>query len=161
MVIFERKGGTGMYDFLYYQARDVMTSDPVTVDMHVTVSDVEAIFEQHDFNGLPVVDDIFRLIGMMTKLDLLKVFAFTENSKIPPYDAIMGLKVSEVMTKDPRVVHPKTPLTRVLQDLIETGHKSLPVVEDGRVTGIVAREDIMKALRQASLGQRPARDGSE
>ena len=149
-----------MYVFIYYQVRDVMTSDPIAVDKHVTLSDVEAIFEEHDFNGLPVVDESHRLIGMITKLDLLKAFAFTEKSKIPHYDAIMDQKISKLMTKDPRVVYPETPLTRVVQYMIETGYKSFPVIDDDRVVGIVAREDIIKALRQAAQGEGPARDGS-
>jgi len=149
-----------MYVFIYYQVRDVMTSDPIAVDKHVTLSDVEAILEEHDFNGLPVVDESHRLIGMITKLDLLKAFAFTEKSKIPHYDAIMDQKISKVMTKDPRVVYPETPLTRVLQHMIQTGHKSFPVVGNDCVMGIVAREDIIRALRQAAQGEGPARGGS-
>jgi len=137
-----------------------MTSDPIAVDKHVTLSDVEAIFEEHDFNGLPVIDKNRKLIGMVTKLDLLKAFTFTEKSKIPPYDAIMAQKISNVMPKEPHVVYPETPLTRVLQHMIETGHKSYPVVENDYVIGIVAREDIMRALRQAAQGERPARDSS-
>ena len=144
-----------MYEFIYYRVKDVMTPDPVTVKQDAELSDVEAIFEEHDFNGLPVVDENHRLIAMITKLDLLKAFTFTEKSKIPPYDAIMAQKISNVMTKKPRVVYPETPLTRVLQHMIETGHKSYPVVENDVVIGILAREDIMRALRQAAQGERP------
>ena len=146
-----------MYEFMYYQVRDVMTSDPIAVDKHVTLSDVEAIFEVHDFNGLPVVDKSHRLIGLISKLDLLKAFAFTEKSKIPHYNAIMDQKISKVMTKDPRVVYPETPLTRVLQHMIDTRHKSFTVVENDCVVGIVAREDIIRALRKAGQAEIPAR----
>ena len=146
-----------MYVFIYYQVRDVMTSDPIAVEKHVTLSDVEAIFEEHDFNGLPVVDESHRLIGMITKLDLLKAFAFKEKSKIPHYNAIMDQKISKVMTKDPSVVYPETPLTRVLQHMIDTGHKSFTVVENDVVVGIVAREDIIRALREAGQAEIPAR----
>jgi CBS domain-containing protein len=149
-----------MYDFIYYQVKDVMTSRPVAVKKDVTLSYVEGIFEEHDFNGLPVVDESRKLIGMMTKLDLLKSFAFTENNKIPHYDAIMGESISQVMTKEPQVVFPKTPLTRVLQHMIETGHKSFPVVENDHLVGVVAREDIIQALRQAAQGQGPDRDAA-
>jgi len=149
-----------VYEFIYYRVKDVMTPDPVAVKPDAALSDVEAIFEEHDFNGLPVVDESHRLIGMITKLDLLKAFSFTEKSKIPLYDAIMAQKVSNVMTKEPRVVYLETPLTRVLQHMIETGHKSYPVVENDHVIGIVAREDIMRSLRQAAQGERPIRDGS-
>ena len=146
-----------MYEFIYYQVRDVMTSDPLTVNKHVTLSDVEAIFEEHDFNGLPVVDESHRLIGLITKLDLLKAFAFTEKSKIPHYNSIMDQKISRVMTKDPRVVYPEMLLTRVLQHMIDTGHKSFIVVENDVVIGIVAREDIIRALRKAGQAEIPAR----
>lgn len=145
-----------MYEFIYYRVKDVMTPDPVAIEADAALSDVEVIFEKHDFNGLPVIEKSRKLIGMVTKLDLLKAFTFTEKSKIPPYDAIMAQKISNVMTKEPRVVYPETPLTRVLQHMIETGHKSYPVVENDHVIGIVAREDIMRALRQAAQGERPS-----
>ena len=149
-----------MYEFIYYRVKDVMTPDPVAIEADAALSDVEVIFEKHDFNGLPAVEKSRKLIGMVTKLDLLKAFTFTEKSKIPLYDAIMAQKVSNVMTKEPRVVYLETPLTRVLQHMIETGHKSYPVVENEHVIGIVAREDIMRALRQAAQGERPIRDVS-
>ncbi len=146
-----------MYEFISYRVKDVMTPDPVTIEPDAALSDVEAIFEEHDFNGLPVVDESHRLIGMVTKLDLLKAFTFTEKSKIPHYNAIMDQKISKVMTKDPCVVYPETPLTRVLQHMIDTGHKSFTVVENDVVVGIVAREDIIRALREAGQAEIPAR----
>ena len=146
-----------MYEFITYQVKDFMTLDPIMVFDHVTLSDVDAIFEEHDVNGLPVVDWNQRLMGMITKLDLIRAFDFTKKSKVPHYETIMAQKIQEVMTKELNVVNPETPLTRVLHQMIETGHKSFPVVENDRVVGIVAREDIIRALRQAVAGQLPAR----
>lgn len=146
-----------MYDFILYQARDVMTANPVTVSQDISIREAEAIFEEHDFNGLPVLGRDQQLIGLVTKLDILKAFAFTKTFKIPPYDAIMGREVAQVMTRDPDIVEPETPLTRVLQIMIETGYKSLPVLEGARLAGIVAREDILGALRWAALGKKPDR----
>ncbi|MGD9320270.1 MAG: CBS domain-containing protein [Desulfobacteraceae bacterium] len=149
-----------MYEFLYYRVKDVMTSDPTVVRQDVILSEVEVIFEENDFNGLPVVGKSNELIGMITKLDLLKAFDFTKKSKVPHYDAVMAQRVLEVMTKELHVMYPDTPITRVLQQMIETGHKSLPVIEDDHVVGIVAREDVMRALARAAEGQLPARLGS-
>ena len=146
-----------MYEFTHYQVRDVMTSEPITVDQQTTLSDVEIIFDRHDFNGLPVIGEGNRLIGMITKLDLLKAFAFTKRVKIPKYDTIMLQPVSEMMMQAIDVFDPETPLTRVLHRMIETGYKSFPVVEGDRVVGIIAREDILRALRRAALGQFPTR----
>lgn len=144
-----------MYEFIYFRVRDVMTPHPVVVYKDVTLSEVEEIFERHDFNGIPVVDEKNRLVGMMTKLDFLKAFAFTEKSKMPRYDDIMAQKIRTVLTGDPLVVSPETPLTRVAQYMIETKFKSFPVTEDDCVVGIIAREDIMKAVRKAAQGEGP------
>ena len=149
-----------MYKFMFYQVRDVMTTEPVTVNQQATLAEVEAIFEEHDFNGLPVVDGSNLFTGIITKLDLLKSFVFTKTFKIPPYEDIMAQKVSRVMNRTIRAVCSETPLTRVLNKMIETGYKSFPVVEDDHLIGIVAREDVLRALRQASEGMLPARPAS-
>ena len=144
-----------MYQFIHFRVRHVMTSHPVTVDKDMPLLKAVEIFDRHDFNGLPVVDGGNRLIGMMTKLDLLKAFTFSEKSKVPHYDEIMVQPIETVLTKDPLCVSPETPLTRVVQHMIETKYKSFPVIEDGHVVGMVAREDIMKALRKAAQGEGP------
>jgi CBS domain-containing protein len=144
--------------FLYYQAKDVMTPDPITVGPDATLAEVETIFEAHYFNGLPVVDSSTRLLGVITKLDLLKANGFMEENRVPPYyPAVMRQSVSEVMTKEPDFVDPETPLREVLKRMIETRNKSLPVVESGGVIGVVAREDVLIALRKSALGVVPAR----
>ena len=61
------------------------------------------------------------------------------------------------MVKKPYVFDPETPLTRALQKMIETGHKNFPVVENDRVLRIIAREDVLRALRRSALGQFPTR----
>ena len=144
-----------MYEFLYYRVRDAMTAQPVVIDPHAPLSEVERLFETHDFNGLPIVDRSGRLVGMMTKLDLLRAFAFTPESIIPPYETIMCQPAERFMNADPETVGPDLPLTRVLQEMIDTRFKSFPVVEEGRLLGIIAREDIMQALRLAVAGEKP------
>jgi len=146
-----------MYEFTHYQARDVMTRDPVTVLENTPLSDVARAFEAHDFNGLPVIDEERRLLGMVTKLDLLRAFAFSLDSKIPHYAAIMARAVGRVMTRTPETVGPKSPLTRILQQLVDSRKKSLPVVSGDRLVGIIAREDLLRALREASEGRMPER----
>jgi CBS domain-containing protein len=138
-----------MYEFLSYRVADVMSARPVTIRPDISLADAEAIFEQHDFNGLPVVSPEGRLLGVLTKLDLLKAFSFTPQSMIPAYDEIMRQPAERVMTRQPLIVAPDTPLTRVLQHMLDTRYKSFPVLEADRLVGVVAREDIMRALRRA------------
>ncbi|MEW6267432.1 MAG: CBS domain-containing protein [Thermodesulfobacteriota bacterium] len=146
-----------MHEFIHYEVKDVMIADPITVGPETRISEAEAILAEHDFNGLPVVEGDRKLIGMVTKLDILRAFIFTEKRMVPEYQAVLDKPVAEVMARDPRRVEPETPLTRVLQRMIDTRHKSFPVVEDGRLVGIIAREDVLRALRRAARNQRPAR----
>lgn len=144
-----------MYEFLKYQARHVMTRGPKTVDPSASLAQAGAIFEKHDFNALPVVEPDGRLVGIFTKLDFLGAFAFTPASIIPQYEEVMRSRVGEKMSHELVNVSPDSPLTRVLQELVRTRNKSLPVVDGTRLVGVVAREDVLQALRRAARGERP------
>jgi len=126
----------------------------VRVGPDASLAETEALFEKHDFNALPVVGTEGELLGVVTKLDLLRAFRFTDDHMFPPYEQVMALPVRQVMTTAVTTVSPRTPLTRVLETLVRTGMKSLPVVEDGRVIAMIAREDVLAALRRAVAGER-------
>jgi CBS domain-containing protein len=143
-----------MYEFLDYRACDAMTAEPVTVRPEASLAEVEAVFEKHDFNGLPVVDEAGALLGVVTKLDLMKAFRFTDESIFPPYEEIMTRPAGTVMTRDVLTVTPRAPLTRVLEKMLDTRNKSFPVVDDGALVGVVAREDVLGALRRAASGEK-------
>ena len=142
-----------MYEFLGYQVQDVMSS-PLSIAPQATLAEAEQLLEARGFNALPVVTREGQLVGVVTSLDLLKAFRFTEESILPPYDEIMRHTVESVMSRDPATVRPRTPLTRVLEKMVATRDKSFPVVDEGRLVGVVAREDVMQALRRADAGER-------
>ena len=143
-----------MYELLDYRVCDAMTRDPVTVAPETSLAATEALLEKHDFNSLPVVGPGGELRGVVTKLDLLRAFRFSDDHMFPPYEEIMARPVHEVMVTDVSTVTPRTPLTRVLETLVRLRTKSLPVVEDGVVVGMIAREDVLQALRRAVAGER-------
>ena len=141
-----------MYEFLQYQVRDAMTVDPIAISPKAKLREAEELFEIHDFNGVPVVDNQRHLLGMLTKFDLLNAFRFDAHTLVPHYEDIMEQLVETVMTRDPITVTPQLPLSRLLQKLVEMRTKSLPVVEEGhRLIGIISRQDVLKALRRATV----------
>jgi CBS domain-containing protein len=142
-----------MYEFLDYCVEHVM-SRPVAVGPEASLAEVEQVLEKSHFNTLPVVDAQGQLVGVVTTLDLLKAFAFGPDSMIPPYGEIMRRPVTTVMSRDPVTVPPRQPLARSLEKMLKTRNKSFPVVDDGRLVGVVAREDVMRALRRAAAGER-------
>lgn len=140
-----------MYEFLQYLVHDAMTPEPIAISPKAKLREAEALFEAHDFNGVPVVDDQRHLLGILTKFDLLKAFIFDVHALIPHYDEVMEQTIETVMTLHPVSVEPQLPLSRLLQKLVEMRAKSLPVVQEGRLVGMIAREDVLKALRRAAI----------
>jgi CBS domain-containing protein len=94
-----------------------MTRSVVTVTRQVTVSELEKLFEEHDFNSFPVVEDS-NMLGIVTKFDFLKTFAFTTGQMLPHYDELMRRPVAEIMSEAVVHVEPAAPLTRVLQLMV-------------------------------------------
>ena len=110
------------------------------------------MFERHDFNAFPVVE-AGDVVGLVTKFDFLKAFAFTTGQMVPHYDELMRRQVKEVMTEAVVHVEPTAPLTRVLQLMVNLRARSLPVMDpDHRLVGMISREDVMRALKVATEG---------
>jgi len=112
--------------------------------------ELEALFEAHDFNAFPVVED-GKMLGIVTKFDFLQAFAFTTGQMVPPYDEVMKRMVAEVMTEAVVHVEPTTPLTRVLQLMVRLNTRSFPIIGlNHELMGIISREDVMRALKEVT-----------
>jgi len=139
-----------MYRFLEYTAGQYMTHPVKTVTRQTILRELEVLFEKHDFNAFPVVEG-GEMVGLVTKFDFLKTFAFTTGQMLPHYDELMSRTVGEVMTEAVVHVEPAAPLTRVLQLMVNLKARSFPVVApDHHLVGIISREDIMRALKEAT-----------
>ena len=139
-----------MYRFLECTAARYMTRSVITVTRQLTMRELEQLFEQHDFNSFPVVED-GNMVGIVTKFDFLRTFAFTTGQMLPRYDELMRRPVAETMTEAVVHVEPAAPLTRVLQLMVSLKARSFPVVgAQGQVLGIISREDVMRALKEAT-----------
>ena len=139
-----------MYRFLECTASQYMTRSVKTVTRQVTMLDLETLFEKHDFNAFPVVE-AEKMLGIVTKLDFLRAFAFTTSQIVPHFDELMRRTVADVMTEAVVHVEPAAPLTRVLQLMVSLRNRSFPVIgPDSQLVGMISREDVMRALRETT-----------
>ena len=135
-----------VYRFLEETVAGHMTRTVKTVTREMTVRDLGALFESDDFNTYPVEED-GQVVGIVTKFDLLKCFAFTPSQMVPRYSELMNRTVANVMISEFIYVRSDTKLTRVLQLMVEHRLRSIPVIDtDHRLAGIIAREDVVRAL---------------
>jgi CBS domain-containing protein len=135
-----------LYKFIEETVAGYMTRAVKTVTRELTVRQLGSMFEQDDFNTYPVEED-GQAVGVVTKFDLLKCFAFTPHRMVPRYGELMNRTVADVMISEFIYVRPDTKLTRVLQLMVEHRIRSIPVLDnDHRLAGIIAREDVARAL---------------
>ncbi|HEY7665327.1 MAG TPA: CBS domain-containing protein [Xanthobacteraceae bacterium] len=139
-----------MYRFLACAADQYMTRAVVSVTRQITMAELGALFDKHDFNSFPVVED-GTVVGIVTKFDFLRVFAFTPGQMVPHYSELMRRKAGEVMTEAVVHVAPDMPLTRILQLMVSSKARSFPVLSAERqLRGMISREDVMRALREST-----------
>ena len=139
---------------------DVMTQKAITVTPETTIAEAARLLLQHRISGLPVVDHEGRVVGVFTEGDLLRrietgterrhsgwlEFLIAPGRLAEEYAHANARKVGEVMTTDVVAVAPQDPLAEVVR-LMERHHiKRLPVIENGRLVGIVSRANLVQAL---------------
>jgi len=139
-----------MYRFLEKTADQYMTRAVTSVTRQTILRELEALFEKHDFNSFPVVEG-GKMLGIVTKFDFLRAFAFTTGQMVPHYDELMQRPVAEMMTEAVVHIEPTAPLTRVLQLMVSLKSRSFPVIApDRKLVGMISREDVIRALKEAT-----------
>ncbi len=115
------------------RAENGMIYDPVTISPNATVADALKMMAYHHIGGIPVVDEVNHLIGIVTNRDLR-------------LQVNMGLLVSEVMTKDNLVTAKQGINLADATEILRTQKiEKLPVVtDDGKLEGLITYKDIMK-----------------
>jgi CBS domain-containing protein len=145
--------------------RDIMDSQPATVTPDASVEDVIRTLREHELPGVPVVDADGRLAGLVTEADLV-LPDDQGDLHLPHYINLFGgtvfleplgrfeerlrkafaSKASDMMTTDLDTVEPDTSVQEAARLVHESGHNRLPVVQDGRLMGVVTRLDLLGAL---------------
>ncbi|MGH8706162.1 MAG: CBS domain-containing protein [Burkholderiales bacterium] len=116
--------------------RDILRNQKlVTATPGMSVREAARLMAREKKGALPVVES-GRLVGIFTERDALaRVLAAGLDA-----DAV---KLSEVMTRDPRTVAADRPLNHALHMMFEGGFRHIPVVDGGRVIGVVSARDAL------------------
>ena len=133
-----------------------MTRPARTVAPEMTIGDLLRLFATDEVNAYPVESN-GRLVGIVSKADALKAFAFRQDGILPHYDDVMGTSVEEIMSRHVMTVDAESRLQRVLHLMEKYRFKSLPVVDAGnRILGVIARENVIQALARCNRRQSSA-----
>jgi CBS domain-containing protein len=142
------------------KAHDVMTWGAITVEPEASATRAVRLMLQNNISGLPVVDDKGQLVGMVTEGDFLRRGELGTQRRRPrwleflvgpgrlaaEYVQSSGRKIAEIMTPEPKTISPETPLDEVVSLMERHSIKRLPVVQDGKLVGIVSRANLLHAL---------------
>lgn len=149
---------------------EIMDAEPVTVTAETSIQELVGLLKEHQLQGVPVVNDAGRCVGIVTEEDL--VLSDAEGDlHLPHYIELFGgviwldfhhlnplkrfedrlkkavaSRVDEMMTADPVTVAPTATLDEAARVIAEAGHNRIPVVEHGRLIGLVTRVDVLQAL---------------
>jgi len=140
-----------------------MTPNPLTVTAEAEIAEAIALLLKNDFNGLPVVDAGGKRVGILCQSDLI-----AQQKKLPmpslftlldgyfslsstkhfekEMKKIAALTVRDAMTADPVAVAPETTVEEAATLMVDKSFHSLPVLDDGKLVGIVGKKDILKTL---------------
>jgi CBS domain-containing protein len=144
-------------------ASDIMTRDVVTVKKDQPISDLSKLFIENHFNGVPVLDDAGKVLGVVTQGDLIEQ---NKNLHIPTvialFDAVLFLdsekkfetdvkkltssKIEDIYHSDLITVSPSTDLSELTTLMAENDVHTLPVLDGGKLVGIIGKKDVIRAM---------------
>jgi CBS domain-containing protein len=144
------------------KVRDIMTTEVVVAHPETSVNLVARLMAGRDISGVPVVED-GRLVGIVTELDLIvrntrlepPAFFALLDARIPLETPshyrermrhMLGTLARDVMTEKVVSVGPDEELETLAEIMVKQRVNPLPVVEDGRLAGIVSRSDIIEMM---------------
>ncbi len=145
------------------KAIDIMTPNPVTLSPETDIRTAATLLLERKINGAPVVDAQGKLVGVLCQSDLVaqqkqvtlpSVFALLDGfialSSRDDFEReikkIAATKVAEAMTPDPHTVSPQTPIDEIATVMVNEKLFTLPVVDGGKLVGVVGKEDILRTL---------------
>jgi CBS domain-containing protein len=143
--------------------RDIMTREVITVSPDTEIAQAAKLLLEKGINGAPVVDESGALVGILCQSDLI-----TQQKSLPipslftlldgfipltsmkhverEIQKISATSVAQAMTPNPVTVGSDTSIEEVATIMVEKSFHTLPVVDEGRLVGIVGKQDVLKVL---------------
>ncbi|NQV57525.1 MAG: CBS domain-containing protein [Rhodospirillales bacterium] len=141
-------------------AKDIMTTNVITVGPDQTVAEIAKLLINRRISAAPVVDENGKILGIVSEGDLVhRVLGDNEvrrswwlsflgdPSDVPAeYAKLHGRKARDVMTKDVVTAPSFTPINSIAEMLEKKRIKRVPIVDNGKLMGIVSRANVIQAL---------------
>ena len=145
------------------KTEEIMTREVVTLSPEMDILEATRMLLDNQINGAPVVDSAGRLVGILCQSDLIaqqkrlplpSLFTFLDGL-IPlsstkqlekEVSKIAATTVAQAMTGNPVTVSPETGIEALAGLMVDNSFHTLPVVVDGKLVGIVGKEDVLKTL---------------
>lgn len=145
------------------KARDIMTTDVITVKADTTVTDLARILTEHRISGAPVVNDEGRLIGIVTENDLIRRNRrFHIPTVLRILDGFLPLETEGMVEKEIRELTASTVGEICARDVVTVGEDAtvedlatimaekkvhlIPVVKGDTITGIIGKMDLVRSM---------------
>jgi CBS domain-containing protein len=145
------------------KVKDIMTNNLITVSPEMEIAHAAKLLLDKSINGVPVVDRKGNLVGILCQSDLIAqekklplpslftlLDGFIPLSSMKHFEKevqkISATTVAHAMTPNPVTVRPETSVEEVATIMVEKNFHTLPVVDKGKLLGIVGKEDILKTL---------------
>jgi CBS domain-containing protein len=145
--------------------REIMDADVPFVTPEAKTEDVLRVMREHELPGVPVVNEAGRCVGIITEADLV-LSEEGADLHLPHYFELFGGMVflepvhrfeerlrkafastaADLMTADPVTIGPDATVQQAARVIAQRRHNRLPVVEHGRLVGVVTRLDVLDAL---------------
>jgi CBS domain-containing protein len=140
-----------------------MTREVVSIGPQASYAEIRSAMLKHDIGGLPVVGSDGGLLGMVTEADLIAKEAYRANARgrarlfferMRGHDTswvakAQGRVAADLMSTDVDTAAPDDDLYAVARLMLQRRHKRLPVVDDGRIVGIVACHDLLRPFERS------------
>lgn len=118
-----------------------MTRDLVTLSPDMEVTHAVAALIKHDISAAPVVDPVGRLLGILTARDCFRAVLHAH------YHQELGESVASYMTADVDTLDTGMGIVTAAQRFMDSNHRRYPVMQDGRLVGIITRMDLLRAFQ--------------